>query len=102
MEHFRGDTIIKKIVSDNYQFRKGDKMKVAILKKVKDESYLYDNVITIDQDTNEFILEIPAKDTANLPTGKLLLELELTNIDGLVTTKQHEIFIKADGIYDRV
>ena len=102
MDIYRGDTLIKKLTSKTCTFKNGDKFHVAILKKVTDSEYLFEDTITIDTECNEFNLEIKPSDTAKLPTGKLLLEIELTTATGVVSTKQCDIKVKADGIYDRV
>ena len=102
MEIYRGDTLVKKLTSKTCTFNKGDKFHVAILKKVTDNEYLFEDTITVDNECREFNLEIKASDTAKLPTGKLLLEIELTTVSGVVSTKQCDIRVKADGIYDRL
>ena len=100
MEIFRGDTFLKKIVS-NYEFKIGDKLHIAILKSAYSKDYLYEKIIEIKEETNEVILEILPSDTSKLPNKELMLEVELTTIDGLVKTNQYQLNIKADGIYER-
>ena len=100
MELFRGDTFLKQIVS-SYQFRVGDKFHIAIMKNAYSKDYLYEKTITVEIESNEFDLEIEPEATRELPTRKLLLEIELTTVDGIVATNQYEIEVKADGIYER-
>jgi hypothetical protein len=100
MELFRGDSFIKKITS-NYQFRNGDKLHIAVLKNAYSREYLYEQTITMQNDTNEINFEILPSETDKFPIEKLLLEIELTTIDGIVKTNQYELTVKADGIYER-
>ena len=100
MELFRGDSFIKKIVS-NYEFRTGDKLHIAVLKNPYSKKYLHEHTIIIQNNTNEINFEILPSETDKFPIEKLLLEIELTTIDGIVKTNQYELNVKADGIHER-
>ena len=100
MELFRGDSFIKKIVS-NYEFRTGDKLHIAVLKNAYSKKYLHEQIITIQNNTNEINFEILPSETDKFPIEKLLLEIELTTTDGIVKTNQYELNVKVDGIYER-
>ena len=101
MELFRGDTFLKKIYSDEYTFKKGDKFHVAVMKNAYSEKYLHEQIITIETETNEFSLEILPCETDKFPIGELLLEIELTTTDGIVATNQYKLNVEADGIHER-
>lgn len=100
MELFRGDSFIKKITS-TYEFRIGDKLHIAVMKTAYSREYLHEQIITIQSNTNEINFEILPSETDKFPTRKLLLEIELTTIDGIVKTNQFEIEVKEDGIHER-
>lgn len=100
MELFRGDSFIKKITS-NYQFRTGDKLHIAVLKNAYSKNYLHEQTITIQNNTNEINFEILPSETDKFPIDDLLLEIELTTTDGIVATKQYDLIVKVDGIYER-
>lgn len=100
MELFRGDSFIKKITS-NYQFRTGDKLHIAVMKNAYSKVYLHEQAIEIKTNTNEINFEILPSESDKFPIEKLLLEIELTTIDGIVKTNQYELNVKADGIYER-
>ena len=100
MELFRGDSFIKKINS-SYQFRVGDKLHIAVMKNAYSDKYLYEENREIKGDSNYFVLEILPSETDKFPIQELLLEIELTTIDGIVKTNQYKINVKADGIYER-
>ena len=100
MELFRGDSFIKKITS-SYNFRVGDKLHIAVMKNAYSEKYLYEESREIKADSNYFILEILPSESDKFPITKLLLEIELTTIDGIVKTNQYELEVKVDGIYER-
>ena len=101
MELFRGDSFIKKIVSDDYKFRLGDKIHIAVLKNAYSRQYLHEQTINVQGETNEINFEILPSETDKFPIEKLLLEIELTTIDGIVKTNQYDLQVKADGIYER-
>lgn len=100
MELFRGDTFYKKITS-TYQFRTGDKLHIAVLKNAYSKNYLHEQTIEIQSNTNEVNIEILPSETDKFPIEKLLLEIELTTIDGIVKTNQYDLEIRMDGIYER-
>lgn len=100
MEIFRGDSFIKKIVS-NYQFRVGDYLKIAVMKNAYSREYLHEQTINIVEETNEIIFEILPCETDKFPIEDLLLEIELTTVDGIVKTNQYKLEVKADGVYER-
>lgn len=100
MELFRGDSFIKKITS-SYQFRVGDTLHIAVMKNAYSRDYLHEQLIEIESNTNEINFEILPSETDNFPIEKLLLEIELTTIDGIVKTNQYDLEVKADGIYER-
>lgn len=100
MELFRGDTFLKKIVS-NYEFKVGDKLHIAVMKNAYSRNYLHEQLIEIQNDTNEINFEILPSETDKFPTEELLLEIELTTVNGIVKTSQYKIEVKADGIYER-
>lgn len=100
MELFRGDSFIKKITS-SYQFRFGDTLHIAVMKNAYSRDYLHEQLIEIESNTNEINFEILPSETDNFPIEKLLLEIELTTIDGIVKTNQYDLEVKADGICER-
>ena len=100
MELFRGDTFYKKITS-TYQFRTGDKLHIAVLKNAYSKNYLHEQTIEIQSNTNEVNIEILPCETDKFPIDDLLLEIELTTVDGIIKTNQYKLEIKADGIYER-
>lgn len=100
MELFRGDSFIKKIVS-NYQFRIGDTLHIAVMRNAYSKEYLHEQLIEIQAETNEINFEILPSETDKFPVEELLLEIELTTVDGIVKTQQLKIEVKADGIYER-
>lgn len=100
MELFRGDSFIKKITS-NYQFRVGDKLHIAVMKNAYSKDYLHEQLIGIQNQTNEINFEILPSETDKFPAEKLLLEIELTTVDGIVKTEQYDLIVKVDGIYER-
>ena len=101
MELFRGDSFIKKIISEDYEFRLGDKIHIAVLKNAYSREYLHEQTIDVQSETNEINFEILPSETDKFPIEKLLLEIELTTTDGIVKTNQYDLQIKADGIYER-
>jgi hypothetical protein len=100
MDLFRGDTFMKKIVS-SYQFRKGDKFRVAIMYNAYSKEKLYGKEFEVVSENDDIILEIAPEETSKFPIGELLLELEMTTIDGIVKTDQFMLNVKADGINER-
>jgi len=98
---FRGDTFFRKIVSEHYKFKIGDKLHIAILKSAYSKEYIHEEMIEIKKETNEVILEIFPEITSTLPIRNLMLEIELTTIDGMVKTNQYGLEVEADGIYER-
>ena len=100
MDLFRGDTFMKKIVSV-YQFRKGDKFRVAIMYNAYSKEKLYEEEFIVENEDDDIILEIAPEETAKFPIGELLLELEMTTVDGIVKTDQFMLNVKADGINER-
>lgn len=101
MKLFRGDTFLRKIVSNNYKLRRGDQFHIAIFKSVYSEKHLYETTIIVQEETDGIVLEIPASKTSELPPTTLILEIELTTVNGIVKTDQYELEIEADGIYER-
>jgi hypothetical protein len=101
MELFRGDTFYKKITSNDYTFKVGDQLHIAVLENSYSNRYLHEQVIKIESETSDVVFEIPSKETSNFPVGILLLEIELTSISDIVKTNQYELTVKADGIYER-
>lgn len=101
MELFRGDSLIKKIISDDYEFRIGDKIHIAVLENAYSNRYLWENLVEIASENSEINFEISPDYTKKFPVARLLLEIELTTVDGIVQTNQYELNVKADGIYER-
>ena len=101
MQFLRGDTFFKTIYSEDYTFRPGDKLHIAIMKNAYNDKYLHEQVKEIQSDTNEFDLEILPCETDKFPIGDLLLEIELTTVDGIVKTNQYKLNVEADGIHER-
>ena len=100
MELFRGDSFYKQIAS-TYQFRVGDELHIAVMENAYSKDYLYEEVIIVKEETNEIDFEIPTEKTSLFPIKRLLLEIELTTIDGIVQTNQYELNVKADGIREQ-
>lgn len=100
MNLFRGDTFFKKIVS-SYKFRVGDTLNIAVMRNAYSREYLHEQTINVQAETNEINFEILPSETDKFPIDDLLLEIELTTVDGIVKTNQYELEVKADGIYER-
>lgn len=100
MKLFRGDTFLKKIVS-NYQFRVGDTLHIVVMRNAYSREYLHQQTKKIEAETNEINFEILPSETDKFPIEDLLLEIELTTVDGIVKTNQYKLEVKADGIYER-
>ena len=100
MELFRGDSFIKKIVS-NYQFRVGDTLHIVVMRNAYSREYLHQQTKKIEAETNEINFEILPSETDKFPIEDLLLEIELTTVDGIVKTNQYKLEVKAEGIYER-
>lgn len=96
-ELIRGDTFLKEFESE-YTFRVGDKLHIAVMNNAYSNSYLYENVLEIAEETNTFQVEILPEKTQEFPIQRLLFEIELTMVDGFVTTNQYWINVKVDGI----
>ena len=101
MRLFRGDTFYKKITSNDYAFKVGDKLHIAVLENSYSNRYLHEQLIEVKSETEDVVLEILPDETSKFPVGILLLEIELTSTSGIVKTNQYELTIKADGIYER-
>ena len=99
MEIFRGDTFYKKFSPNGYVMQNGDIIRLAILESTLAEEPIYKKEITITEQRENVILEIPKSDMEKLPTGMLVLEIELTYGGGLVRTQQYELDVKVDGIH---
>lgn len=100
MEFFRGDSFIRKIVS-NYEFKNGDRIHIAVMTDPYSRNYLHEEIKEIENATKEITFEILPSETDKFPVGNLLLEIEATTSDGLVKTEQYILKVKADGIYER-
>ena len=98
MELFRGDTFFKTFETEDYKLRIGDKLHIVVMKNAYSKKYLFEKEIEIESETNEFDVEILPSETKEFPIGELLLEIELTTVDGIVQTNQYKIVIEADGI----
>lgn len=98
MELFRGDTFFKTFEVEDYKLRNGDKLHIAVMKNAYSEKYLFEKEIEIKNETNEFDVEILPNETKDFPIAELLLEIELTTVDGIVQTNQYKIIVEADGI----
>ena len=101
IEMFRGDTLILTITPENYKFKTGDVLHYAIMDNTYSKSYLYDNKITIDKDSDDITITISADITKNFDIGNLLFEIELSYANKIIVTNQYQLVVKADGIYDR-
>lgn len=101
MNIFRGDTFFKTIYSKEYKFRIGDKFHIAVMKNAYGNNYLHEQIKEINEETHEVDLEILPCETDKFPIGNLLLEIELTTVDGIVITNQYKLNVKADGIYEQ-
>ena len=78
IEIFRGDTLILTITPENYKFKTGDVLHYAIMDNTYSKSYLYDNKIIIDKDSDDITITISADITKNFDIGNLLFEIELS------------------------
>ena len=47
MELFRGDSFIKKIISDEYEFKTGDKLHIVVLRTAYSKDYLHEQRIEV-------------------------------------------------------
>lgn len=101
MELFRGDSFVKEITSDDYEFEPGDIIVIAVMRSAYSKKYLHKEVIKIQEATNSVTFEIEPAKTSEFPIDDLLLEIEITTVTGIVQTEQYVLNVKADGIYER-
>lgn len=101
MEIFRGDTFYRELVpNQNYKFQKDDIIKVAVMVNTDSENHLFDDTITVEEESEKMDILIPPEKTANFEIGDLILEIEVTYGGGIVKTQQYILEVKEDGIHE--
>lgn len=101
MEIFRGDTFYRELVpNQNYKFQKDDIIKVAVMVNTDSEKHLFDDTITVEEESEKVDILIPPEKTANFEIGDLILEIEVTYGGGIVKTQQYILEVKEDGIHE--
>lgn len=106
MQIYRGDTFkfdfsaTLEGSNELHTFEEGDILKAAIKSNVKDNNYILFQEKEIDVPTNEVTFEFTHTETIKIPLKKeAILEVELTNVSGKVSTLyQEEIEIVGDVI----
>lgn len=96
-ETFRGDTIDEEISIEDYKFKSGDIIKVAVIDNM-DSEILYDDTKEFTEETESYQLYISSEKTRKFPIRKLLLEFEVTIDTDFVRTFQYILDVKEDGI----
>ena len=101
MEIFRGDTFYRELVpNQNYKFQKDDIIKVAVMVNTDSENHLFDDTITVEEESEKVDILIPPEKTARFEIGDLILEIEVTYGGGIVKTQQYILEVKEDGIHE--
>lgn len=101
MEIFRGDTFYRELVpNQNYKFQKDDIIKVAVMVNTDSENHLFDDTITVEEESEKVDILIPPEKTASFEIGDLILEIEVTYGGGIVKTQQYILEVKEDGIHE--
>ena len=96
-ETFRGDTIDEEIGIEDYKFKSGDIIKVAVIDNM-DSKILYDDTKEFTEETESYQLYISPEKTREFPIRELLLEFEVTIDTDFVRTFQYILDVKEDGI----
>lgn len=79
-----------------YPFKMGDLLKVGIKDKLTNSRYVARKEINIDKETEIVPIFFSHKETQKWSLGDKILEVELTDADGIVTTLYQEKF-KVEG-----
>lgn len=98
MELFRGDTFFQTFETEDYKLRVGDKLHIAVMRNAYSKKFLFEKEIEIKEESESFDVEILPSETKDFPIAELLLEIELTTVDGIVQTNQYKINVEVDGI----
>lgn len=104
MDIYRGDTFefdFNAILDDGatYTFQEGDLLKIGVKQKVSNTNYILYREIEILEDTNVVTIIFDHEETKKLCKGDKILEVELTNPLGRVTTLcQEKITVLEDVI----
>ena len=104
MQVFRGDTIefdFNATLGDgsNYTFQEGDLLKVGVKEKTSKPKYLLYKQINIQEQTDKVTIVFDHDEVKNLCKGDKIIEIELTNPTGRVSTLyQDKITILEDII----
>lgn len=96
-ETFRGDTIDEEISIEDYKFKSGDIIKVAVIDNM-DSEILYDDTKEFTEEAESYQLYILPEKTKQFPIRELLLEIEVTIDTDFVRTFQYILDVKEDGI----
>lgn len=99
-KNFRGDTFFRnyslKLNNELYEFKNGDKIKVAFCKYGKEKQLLKE--ILLEEGKTEIEVAWEAEEMATLDIGDYILEVEF-NTKNFVKTSQEIIKIDEDFIY---
>ena len=95
MRIYRGDTFkfdfsAKFEDGSEYTFQVGDIVKAGIKLTVKNTDYVVLKEKTIEEPTKEITFVFSHEDMLNAPTKQAILEVELTDGDGVVSTLYQE------------
>ena len=96
-EIYQGNTFYRKLTVPGYTFKKDDIIHIAIL-QTQMGGILWEDKFTFTEETDSYVINIPASEIEKLLPGILTLEIELTYGKGLVKTNQYELIVKAAGI----
>lgn len=102
MEIFKGDTFIFDFgatLEDGtiYEFEKGDILKVGVKDRLSTSIYVLYKKIEIQETTEEIRVYFPAAETEDISEGDKILEVELKDTHGNVSTIYQEK-IKVKGV----
>lgn len=107
MNIFRGDSFkfdFNSTLDDGtaYVFQKGDTLKVAIKDRLSSSIYVLFKEINIEEATEEIRIAFTNEEMADITEGDKILEIELTDNQGNVSTLyQEKIKVKGDVINER-
>lgn len=100
---YRGDTLkfdfIATLEGENYPFKMGDTLKVGIKDKLTNSKYVAFKKFTVEEETEIVPVFFSHEETKKWSLGDKILEVELTDTDGIVTTLyQEKIKVMGDVI----
>lgn len=103
MDIIRGDTLkldfSATLGKEVYEFKMGDVLKVGIKDRLSSSKYVLFKTYTIDKPTETVIIFFSHEEMKKCSLGDKILEVELTESDGIVSTiYQEKIKVKGDVI----